>query len=169
MGIGEFIKTILRPGTYIGLARMLKFYNQIHLSEKGKISKGENSSIAPTACLLNGKNVEIGNNTHVSHLCTLWAGENAKIRIGNDVLFGPEVFITASNHRHDKGKPIREQGYEEKEVVIGNDVWLGAKSMVLPGVKVGEGAVVGGGSVVTKDVKPYTIVAGVPAKEIGKR
>jgi acetyltransferase-like isoleucine patch superfamily enzyme len=89
--------------------------------------------------------------------------------IGPHTLISPGVFIT--DHVHNKGRRQRldEQGSSAKPVRIGADVWLGARAIVLPGVSVGDGAVVGAGAVVTKDVPPYAIVAGVPARKIGER
>lgn len=79
------------------------------------------------------------------------------------------MFITSDNHGIRRDRLIREQPGDEHDVVIGNDVWIGAYGIVLPGVTIGDGAVIAAGSVVTKDVAPYTIVAGVPAKQIGQR
>jgi maltose O-acetyltransferase len=63
-----------------------------------------------------------------------------------------------------------DQGFKDKEpVIIEDDVWIGARVIILPGVKIGKGSIVGAGAVVTKDVEPYSIVAGVPAKLIRKR
>jgi acetyltransferase-like isoleucine patch superfamily enzyme len=62
------------------------------------------------------------------------------------------------------------QGYSSNEpVIIGNDVWIGSRVTILPGVKIGDGAIIGASAVVTKDVEPYSIVAGNPAKKIGSR
>lgn len=93
------------------------------------------------------------------------------VTIGNDVMMGPDCCIFTANHKMERnGIPMREQGHEEfRPVVIGNDVWIGARVMILPGVHIGDGAVIGAGSVVTKDVAPYSIVAGNPAKLIRMR
>jgi acetyltransferase-like isoleucine patch superfamily enzyme len=89
--------------------------------------------------------------------------------VGPHTLLAPGVFITDHAHRHRRGQRHDEQGTESAPVVIGADVWVGARAIVLPGVTIGEGAVVGAGAVVTKDVDPYAIVAGVPARRIGER
>ena len=68
-----------------------------------------------------------------------------------------------------KDKLIRDQAGDERDVIIGSDVWLGAYAIILPGVNIGDGAVVAAGSVVTHNVSRYSIVAGVPAREIGQR
>jgi len=65
--------------------------------------------------------------------------------------------------------PIRQQGADERPIVIGDDVWIAASAIVLGGVTVGDGAVVGAGAVVTKDIPPYSIALGVPAQVVGQR
>lgn len=86
-------------------------------------------------------------------------------------MMGPQVFIYTQNHNHDRTDiPMIAQGYEEeKPVVIGDDVWIGSRVTILPGVHIGEGAIIGASSVVTKDVPAYSIVGGNPAKVIKSR
>jgi acetyltransferase-like isoleucine patch superfamily enzyme len=91
------------------------------------------------------------------------------VRIGAHTLLAPGVFITDHTHNIDGASRIDEQGNRTAAVVIGSDVWLGARSTILLGVTIGDGAIVGAGAVVTKDVPPYAIVAGVPARIIGER
>ena len=94
-----------------------------------------------------------------------------KVTIGNDVLIAPHVAVMSRMHEFSRTDiPISLQGYrEQKPVKIGNDVWLGRNVVVMPGVNIGDGAIVAAGSVVTKDVEPYSIVGGVPAKLIKVR
>jgi acetyltransferase-like isoleucine patch superfamily enzyme len=120
----------------------------------------------------------------------VWITPPSKIVIGNDVDLALNVLITASggvyigdrtligygtkilssNHIiPDRNKKIFYSGHENKKVIIENDVWIGADCIILPGVVIGEGAVVAAGSVVTKNVKEYTIVAGVPASPVKER
>ena len=94
------------------------------------------------------------------------------IQIGNDVLIGPNCNIVPVNHNiRDRNIPIRLQGYPESKggIVIEDDVWLGASVTILDGVKIGKGAVIGAGSVVTKNIEPYSINFGVPSKKVGFR
>ena len=92
------------------------------------------------------------------------------INIGDYVQVGPNVVIVSSNHSFKtKGKKIHEQEMDEGHIVIDDDVWIGANSVILPNVNIGKGAIIGAGAVVTSDIKPYTIVGGVPAKVIGFR
>jgi acetyltransferase-like isoleucine patch superfamily enzyme len=91
------------------------------------------------------------------------------LRIGDSVLIAPGCFITDHNHRHSACMTIASQGCEAKSVLIEDDVWLGAHVVVLPGVTIGRGAIVAAGAVVTQDVVPMSIVAGVPARLISVR
>ena len=91
--------------------------------------------------------------------------------IGRFSMIGPDVRIYTRAHRFSRTDiPIQEQGDEEpRAVVIGDDVWMGARAMVMPGVRIGNGCVVAAGSVVTKDVPDLSVVAGVPAKVVSTR
>lgn len=106
--------------------------------------------------------VGIGDNSGIGINCELYG----PVSIGNGVMMGPEVVIYTSEHRHDRiDIPMWQQGISEVEpVVIGNDVWIGRRVIILPGVKIGEGCIIGAGAVVTKDMPPYSIIGGVPAQ-----
>ncbi len=91
------------------------------------------------------------------------------VAIGSHVLIAPGVFITDHGHNIDAGPRIDAQGCHAAPVIIEDEVWLGTHCVVLPGVRIGRGAVVGAGAVVTKDVLPYAVVAGVPARLLRMR
>lgn len=105
--------------------------------------------------------VELGNNSGIGVNCYL-AG---RVVIGDDVMMGPNVRIYTVNHASKRlDIPMNQQGTtEEKPVVIGNDVWLGANVIILRGVKIGNGCIIGAGSVVRMDVPDYAVVMGNPA------
>ena len=116
--------------------------------------------------------IHVGDDVHLGMRPTLNASRST-IRIGNKVLFGPEVTIRGGNHRTDLiGRFIYDITDEEKRpeddlgVVIDDDVWVGTRAVIVHGVTIGRGAVVGAGAVVTRNIPPYAIVAGVPAKVI---
>ena len=121
-----------------------------------------------------GKNVNIEHNALFSPKVSLGdysgIGVNAKlygtISIGNYVMMGEDCTIITRNHRFERTDiPMMDQGFEEERpVVIGNDVWIGDRVTILPGVTIGDGCIVAAASVVTHDVPPYAIVGGVPAK-----
>ncbi|MCH5147932.1 MAG: acyltransferase [Clostridiales bacterium] len=114
------------------------------------------------------ENVRLGNNIIINRNVSITA--RSKVSLGNDVLLGPNVVINDGNHLFvDRDKPITTQGHTAKEIVIEDDVWIAANSVILKGVHIGKGAVVAAGSVVTKDVPPYAVVAGVPARQIKNR
>lgn len=94
-----------------------------------------------------------------------------EVHIGDDVLMAPEVIIMTVNHNYsNRNDIIRHQGVTPmKPVIIGNNVWIGRRAMIMPGVHIGKGAVIAAGSVVTKDVPEYAVVGGVPAKVIKYR
>ena len=93
------------------------------------------------------------------------------ITIGDDVVMGPDIVMMATSHEFSRRDiPINQQGAKPEEpITIGNDCWIGTRVIVLPGVTIGDGCIVAAGAVVTKDVPPNTIVAGVPAKVIKNR
>ncbi len=149
-------------------------------------------SIEPRVSITCPNRISIGSNCYLSKDCRLYAtpesridiGENFSananvminargngyIAIGNNVLIGPNVVLRSNNHifvRTDM--PINDQGMTEGRIIIGNDVWIASNAVILPNVQIGDGAVVAAGAVVTKDVPPYAVVGGVPAKIIKSR
>jgi maltose O-acetyltransferase len=92
-----------------------------------------------------------------------------EVIIGDNVLMGPQVLIYTANHGTALGTLMRLQPSTTAPVRIGNDVWIGARAIILPGVTIGDGAVIAAGAVVARDVAPLSIVGGVPARELRKR
>ncbi len=125
---------------------------------------GKSLKISPTAFLKHPENIEIGDNVFINHLCSIWAAPEGSIRIGNDVLFGPNVSVIASNHGIALGEPMRLQPGRDADITIGDDCWIGANAVITAGVTLGNGVVVGAGAIVTKDLPPLSVCAGVPAK-----
>ena len=114
--------------------------------------------------------IEIGERVHINPHCVLYSGNG--IEIGDDTLIAAGTCIVPANHSiSDLSRPIREQGFAPSKggVTIGSDVWIGTNVSILDGVTIGRGGVVAAGAVVTKSVKEYEIVAGVPARSIGSR
>lgn len=146
--------------------------------------------IGPNVTLRGCENMRLGQGVRVGKGCHLYAEDgdlhmdtrasvspmstidasSGKISIGKCVAIGPYTIIRSSNHKYDRlDVPIMDQGHERGEVIIEDDVWIAAHCCITPNVRIGTGAVVGAGAVVTRDVEPYSIVAGVPAKKIGSR
>jgi acetyltransferase-like isoleucine patch superfamily enzyme len=129
-----------------------------------KFSLGDYSVVESFACINNAVgNVVIGDHTRVGLHNTIIG----PVTIGNHVNLAQGIIVTALNHNfEDPDKRIDEQGVSTKPVTIGNDIWIGANAVILPGVTIGDHSVVAAGAVVTKDVPPHSLVAGVPAKII---
>lgn len=132
-------------------------YNNCRFS--GTVFKGK-AVIEPYCRLSGDPKIIIGNNFYMNAGCHI-LGE---ITIGDDVMIGPKTVIWGRNHGILKGSPMKEQPHDKSSIIIGNDVWIGANTTILKGVNIGNGAVVGAGSVVTKDIPEYAIVVGNPAK-----
>lgn len=114
------------------------------------------------------ENVEIDDYSGINDNCFIEGG--VFVKIGKWVRFAPNVAVITMNHNFEsKDIPIKQQGLIKEPVIIGDDVWIGMNSVVLPGVTIGKGAVIAAGSIVTKDVDEYAIVGGVPAKLIKYR
>ena len=163
----------------------LRFADHIHLEAGVYLDQGVYLHACP-----NG--IKVGENTYIMHGSVLhvynfrglpnagiWIGQNSLIgeynvirgqggvSIGNRVYTSPFVQLLAVNHIYqDPTRPFVEQGITAEGITIADDVWVGSGVVITDGVHVGQGAVIAAGAVVTKDVPPHTVVAGVPAKVI---
>ena len=129
---------------------------------------GSNVVYYPGVWIMPGRNLRIGDDVDLALdvLITTSGG----VDIGDRVLIGYRTQILSGNHKVPRDRArIFDAGHELGRVQIGNDAWIGANVIVLPGVTIGEGAVVAAGSVVTKDVEQFTVVAGAPARLIRRR
>jgi acetyltransferase-like isoleucine patch superfamily enzyme len=164
------IASALNPRTYLHAFKLLNYYRYTHVDEVRKMRLGAGVRISPTASFSNGHNIELRDNVRVGANCTIWAGPGSgKILLKEDVLLGPNVMMTAANYRFNDGSPVTDQAMAEGDIVIGRDVWLGYNAVVLPGVTIGDGAIVAACAVVTRDVPAAAIVAGCPARVVGQR
>ena len=129
-----------------------------------KFSLGDYSVVESYSCINNAVgDVIIGDHTRVGLHNTVIG----PVTIGNHVNLAQGITVTALNHNFtDHHLRIDEQGVSTTPVTIGHDIWIGANAVILPGVTIGDHSVVAAGAVVTKDVPPHTLVAGVPAKTI---
>lgn len=127
-------------------------------------SMGQGSGVQLHCRFLHGHRVALGARSVINHGCLL-DGRRFPIQIGADVSIGPEAAILTLGHDPSSPKFADRGG----PVTIGDHAWIGFRAIVLPGVLIGEGAVVGAGAVVSRDVAPFTIVAGNPARPIGLR
>lgn len=141
-------------------------------SDRRYITIGKNTNIHPTTIIRNGKNVKVGDNCLINHNNLLQPGKgpNGYIKIGNYVHTGANVMFLAFNHGfYTTEIPTKEQDYMDAPIVVEDDVWIGGGSIILSGVTIEKGAIVAAGAVVNKDVPPYAIIGGVPAKVLKYR
>ncbi|PQJ21097.1 DapH/DapD/GlmU-related protein [Tenacibaculum sp. SG-28] len=131
-----------------------------------RISKG---------CFFHNKNISIGNKVYIGQKCRFQASLS-HIFIGNNIMFGPEVSIHGGNHRTDLiGRFMIDIKLEEKlpendeDIIIEDDVWIGARAIILKGVKIGQGSIIGAGVVVSKSIPPYSIITGNRSQKIRER
>lgn len=167
---------------------------QLNSKEGKSMIKIGKSRIAKSACLdvEKGGTITIGDNCEVRHHAVLevsgryngtitigdhcvigignWMQGSGRIVIGDDVIIGPYTSIVSTNHKYDNADiPVAKQPLEIGEVIIGNDVWIGANAVIATNVTIGSHSIIGANSFVNKNVPPYSIVAGTPARLIKKR
>lgn len=127
-----------------------------------KFSIGDYSTIEDFATVNNGVgDVFIGDRTRIGLGCTIIG----PVKIGNDIMLAQNIVISGLNHSYENlSLPISTQGVTISSIEIDDETWIGANSVIVAGVKIGKHCVIAGGSVVTKNVPPYSIVGGNPAK-----
>ncbi|MFA5147182.1 MAG: acyltransferase [Candidatus Omnitrophota bacterium] len=139
------------------------------ITSPGNIDVGEDAVIVDGCRLYahDGGKIAIGDRVRINNNVQLNASNGGEIVIGREAIIAPNVVIRASNHKYArKDMPIVKQGHEGRTIRIGDDVWIGANAVILPGVTIGNGAVIGAGAVVDDNVPAYALAAGVPARVI---
>lgn len=117
-----------------------------------------------------GGRLRVGNNVAIGANSSVDSSDGGSIVIEDDVIIAHNVVVRAADHRHDRlDVAIRYQGHEGGEIVIGEGVWIGANAAVMRNVHIGAHSIVAAGAVVTRDVEPFSIVGGVPARLLRKR
>lgn len=161
----------VRFGRHVTLSGNLKFGFRIHIGDFSKIRGryviiNDDVFIHENVFIRGNTNITIGKGTTINrNTCIL-----DNVKIGEYCSIAPGCIIVGSNHKFDEREVIiKNQGSTSKGIIIGNDVWIAANVTILDGVTIGEGVVVAAGAVVTRSVEPYTVVGGVPAKQMGKR
>lgn len=146
---------------------LMEKYNQTSILDKEQrkeilkkwLGKAQNCYIEPSFKCDYGKNIYLGDNFYANYDCIIL--DCAPVEIGDNVMFGPRVNLFTAGHPVDY--QIRNTGLEyAKSITIGNNVWLGGNTTILPGVKIGDNAVIGSGAVVTKDIPENVIAVGNP-------
>jgi acetyltransferase-like isoleucine patch superfamily enzyme len=167
--VGEVLSCVFSPAMLKALASSCAYYLHEHVLWRKRIHIKGHARIHARASIRNAHNVYLGNNVRITMDCCVWAGEEAKITIGDNVLIGPGTKLMATNHGTARGTPMVFQARSGADITIGDDVWIGSNAVILSGVSIGSGAIVGAGAVVTKDVPEFALVAGVPAKLVKTR
>lgn len=166
----EIFKCIFSLAIIKALAASFAYYLHEHVLWRKYIHHQGDFRIHAKASIRNAQNIYLGNNVRITIFCCIWAEKNSKIIIGNNVLMGPGVKIFCGNHGTKLNNiPMVYQQRQEKDIKIGNDVWIGANSVILSGTIINDGAIVAAGSVITKEVPANAIVGGTPAKIIKYR
>ncbi len=172
--LGRLLSRHLVPGIVATLYFFIKHRCLVHpramVQLTSRIRFGRKTTIHPYSRIrVRGGSVEMGSESTLQAFSTISAGDSA-IRIGDYVRIGPNCNLLGENHSFAaRDVPIHRQGMISKGLVIEDDVWVGANCVILPGVRVERGSVIGAGSIVTRDVPAFAIVAGNPAQQIGTR
>ncbi|WP_037265574.1 acyltransferase [Roseivivax halodurans] len=168
--LARLLRSVVDPALWLHPFRMLHYYGYTHVAERRKIALGRDVRIAPNVSFAHGERILLGDQVQIGAHCALWAGRSTgRIEVGARTTFGPSCFITAADYGLHAGTRITDQPMTERDVIFGPDCWIGTKAVITAGITIGEGAVIGAGSVVTKDVPAGAIAAGVPAKVLKMR
>lgn len=130
------------------------------------------SAFISSNCYFNAEDgwIEVGNSAAFNRGAYINAACGGKITIGEHCLIGPGVVMRTSNHRFSRTDiPIQNQGHDFENIIIEDDVWIGANAIVLSGVTIGKGAIIGAGAVVSKNIPSMAIATGVPARALKQR
>lgn len=164
----EIVAGIFSLGFIKALLSCFAYFIHEHVTWRRNIeTKKKHIRIHAMASIRNSQNIIMGKNVRISMNCCVWAEKNSKIIFGDNVLVGPGAKFFCGNHGTSlNGVPMVFQKRKEADIHIGNNVWIGANSVITSGVSIADGAVIAAGALVTKDVPANTIVGGVPAKKI---
>lgn len=166
----RLIGSVLDPRAWMHLFKIVNYYNYTHVAPMRQVDIGSGPAISPDVAFTNAERISIGNRARIGSRCHLWAGpREGRIIIGDDALFGPEVMLTAATYNYNSGSPVTNQPMREADIVIGNDVWIATRAIILPGARIGNGAIIAANAVVKGDVPSMAIVAGSPAVVVGQR
>lgn len=162
----DILKAFLSFAIFKHSLKLFAYYVVNYVMGLKKATIGKNTKIHPTVILRQAERISIGHHCLINHNNVLQAGkQKGRIIVGNYVQTGANVMMFAFNHCMEISNiPMIEQDYLDGDIIIEDDVWIGAGSIILPGVKIGKGAVIASNAVVNKDVPEYAIVGGVPAK-----
>jgi acetyltransferase-like isoleucine patch superfamily enzyme len=163
------LRYVFNPSVLLGKQTSISSSAKLNTSMGGKINIGAKTEILGGVIVSTyGGNISIGNHCSINPYTIIYGHGNTVI--GNNVLIGGHTMIIPNNHNFsDVSRPINSQGGTAKGIVIEDDVWISHACSILDDVTIGKGSVIGAGSVVNKNIPPYSIAVGVPAKVISSR
>ena len=167
--LGVFLRrAAYRP--YLAQGRIFDLQQGVVIRGFGHLSIGDGTHIERNCTLLCDEGrLSIGKNCYLNQNVRIGSARG-RVAVGDNVMMGPNIVIDPSTHSRERTDvPMRDQPLVHGEIVIGNDVWLGANCVVLRGVNIGDGCVVGAGAVVTRDLPSMSVAVGVPARIIETR
>jgi acetyltransferase-like isoleucine patch superfamily enzyme len=139
---------------------------RVEIRGKGKVVIGKHVRIRTGVVLQTPEEIVIGDHSGLNPYVVIYGN----VRLGRYNMVAPHVVLAGGDHRFDDAtRPMKVQGHVSRGIKTDDDVWIGANAVVVDGVHIGQGAIVAAGAVVTKDVEPYAIVGGNPAKVIKYR
>jgi len=150
----------------IRLLQDLKRYSEDCVLPQLKLERGAGTFIHPSVSISNPHNIKVGISVRIQMSSILWASDNARISVGNYSGLGPGVKVYTSNHKFGAGARYIDQPWEESDVTIGDNVWVGSGTVLLAGVRIGDNSVIAAGSVVNKDIPSDCLAAGVPCRVV---
>jgi len=159
----RWVRWFLNPFVHhIGKHSLIRRRTRMDILPFNKFHLGNDSTIEDFTTINNGVgDIYIGDRTRIGLGCTLIG----PVRIGNDIRLAQNIVMSGLNHNYeDISRPISDQGVTTSPIIIEDESWVGANCVVLPGVTVGKHCVIAAGSIVTRDIPPYSVAAGNPAR-----
>jgi acetyltransferase-like isoleucine patch superfamily enzyme len=168
--LGVFCRRVLYR-SFMRDARLFDIFEGVDIEGLEHISLGDGTCIESRCTLVALKSkLIIGRDCYLNKNVRIVSSGNVDFVMGDNVMVGPNVVMDTSRHNTNRlDIPMKQQGLSYASIMVEDDVWIGANVVITCGVTVGRGSIVGAGAVVTKDVPPYAIVGGVPARVIGHR
>lgn len=154
----RILKIIFSISLYCEIIRLLTFYYYEHILPNSKIHKKKNVSIHPSASIRFPENIYMENDVIISANCYIWSSKNSKIHIGKNTGIAHATTVISSNHAFFKESSYSDQAHVEKDIIIEDDVWVGANCIILAGVTIGRGSIIGAGTIVTRDISEFSVV-----------
>ena len=170
--------------TNISIGAGVQIGNKVILNAIGKLVVEDNVMLFQDVEIISSKSIKIGKGTTLNKNVTIkgnvkieenvWVAQNciiegSEVCVLKDVILGPYVHIVDGSHKIDSNKKILNDPGESSPILIGENVWVGAGAIILPGVTIGKGSIIAARSVVTKNIPDFVVAAGIPAKVIKSR